>query len=776
MHFFFLPNAKSKASLVAAIALMISLVSFALWQVQPSAPSAPPSKANTPAQFSLAPAVAQLTQITQERHPIGSAAHDTVRDYLINEIKSLGLSPQVQDTFATFPKWGATGQVQNIVVRIAGRNAHTNGKAKALLLTAHYDSRENSFGAGDDGVSVISILQTLRLLKTQAPLENDLICVLTDGEEAGLLGANGFAEEHPWMKEVGMVLNFDNRGNAGPVLMFEPSVGNGKLIAGLAQAVKSPVTNSMMYEVYKALPNDTDFSVFRRTGVPGLNFALIENLSSYHTRYDRGDLISAASQQQQGEMMLSLVLYFGNQDLSQLQGEDHVYFSLPIFGLVHYPVSLALPIAGLLTLLAIYAFYLERKNKGVRLLPVLSASLLFLFQIGGIAFLMQQGWNLAGRFNPDYLKMIDPDTSHFYLLALLLLCATLFGLTQKFFYRWIRPLELSFGAVVVWLALLIFTSLSYPGASFLFAWPLLFVLCSWCVLHFIRDEKENKKIWILVSGAAFGIILFSPLIRLFNIALGFHVLAAPVILSLLLLGIFTPIMHLILETLRSRVFFIASIVFITLAAISTASFHQEFPVSTQLMYVSLPQTNSHFWMSPHATLDRTKLTVFSEQATQKSMPEIFGKNTHRKYWVEQAPSAGFEPPTIILKADQEVGDHREITLHIQSPEKAANTHVEIEGVNVLKANLHGKELSVEGKRGKKLSLKENETWDTMVYAMPSSGVDLRFTIAKRSTEETFTVRVSDTFYTLSLANNKLSIPPASKVDFFASVVSDLKMK
>ena len=105
-----------------------------------------------------------------------------------------------------------------MLVRIPGRVL-----GKALLLAAHYDSTRDGPGAADDGASVAAILETLRALKSQPALQNDLICIFTDGEEAGLLGAEAFVAEHPWAKEIGLVLNFEYRGNRGPFFMFETS-------------------------------------------------------------------------------------------------------------------------------------------------------------------------------------------------------------------------------------------------------------------------------------------------------------------------------------------------------------------------------------------------------------------------------------------------------------------------------------------------------------------------------------------------------------------------
>jgi Zn-dependent M28 family amino/carboxypeptidase len=65
------------------------------------------------------------------------------------------------------------------------------------LLAAHYDSVPTGLGASDDGAAVAAMLETLRALRAGSPPRNEVMVLLTDGEEAGLLGATAFVDEHP---------------------------------------------------------------------------------------------------------------------------------------------------------------------------------------------------------------------------------------------------------------------------------------------------------------------------------------------------------------------------------------------------------------------------------------------------------------------------------------------------------------------------------------------------------------------------------------------------
>ena len=214
-----------------------------------------------------------------------------------------------------------------------------------MVLMAHYDSVSSAPGAGDDASGVASILEIVRALKHGPPIQRDIIVLFTDGEEPGLLGAEAFAHAHPWMKDAGLILNFEARGNRGPSLLFETSQNNQPLIHFVARVAPYPIGSSLFYELYKILPNDTDFTVFRPAGIPGLNFAFGEGLEAYHSPLDTPDHLSLASLQHHGSYGLALTRHFGQLDLKALrnsQGDD-VFFDWFGSRLVTYSQQLGAP-------------------------------------------------------------------------------------------------------------------------------------------------------------------------------------------------------------------------------------------------------------------------------------------------------------------------------------------------------------------------------------------------------------------------------------------------
>jgi len=186
-------TARLRASLLLAFLLIAGTLAIEL-----NHPPTPLPLSAPPDEFSAYRALEHLKQFARKPHPMGSAEHDRVRDYLIDQLRALGLSPEIQRATGVTGKFSAAGNVENIVARQNGTRPGT----PALMLAAHYDSVPAAPGNGDDGAGVAAILETLRALHTQPPLQNDLIVLFTDGEEDGLLGASAFAAEHPWAKDV----------------------------------------------------------------------------------------------------------------------------------------------------------------------------------------------------------------------------------------------------------------------------------------------------------------------------------------------------------------------------------------------------------------------------------------------------------------------------------------------------------------------------------------------------------------------------------------------
>ncbi|HEY8460866.1 MAG TPA: M20/M25/M40 family metallo-hydrolase, partial [Blastocatellia bacterium] len=311
----------ARAARLLAWLLIIGLVWLALNGLRPSgaAPAGAPA-----AEFSSDRALAHVKAVAGEPRPIGSPAHARARDYIIEELKKLGLESRIQKTVALnqdrSPLLQAAG-VENIIAEISGYDSR-----EAVLFVSHYDTVPNSPGANDDGVGVAAMLEMARAVASGPRLKRSVILLFTDGEELGMLGARAFLDEHPLAKNVGVVINFEARGCAGPAVMFETGKDNRRLIREFASAAPRPVAHSFSYEIYRLLPNDTDFSVFKKAGLAGLNFAHIERPLYYHNRLDHAEQVDRGTLQHHGATALALARRLADGD-PQASGEgDAAYF------------------------------------------------------------------------------------------------------------------------------------------------------------------------------------------------------------------------------------------------------------------------------------------------------------------------------------------------------------------------------------------------------------------------------------------------------------------
>lgn len=287
----------------------------------------------------------ELEALAQEPRPVGSPEHTRVRERLVERLQELGLEPGIHTSTAMTGAGESRRAVtlRNVLARVEGVDP-----TGTVALVAHYDGVPLSPAAGDDGVGVVTVLEVVRALLQGPPPANDVVILLTDGEELGLLGARRFAAEHPWMEDLDVVLNLEMRGGGGPSHAFETGAENGWIVEVMAEADPSPWARSLAVEVYRRMPHDTDFTVFRQAGVQGLNFAGIHRPWVYHEPTDVVENVQEATIQHKGARVLALTRALGRRDLSRVTGPDRAFTTLPGVGMVTYPAGWALPISLIL--------------------------------------------------------------------------------------------------------------------------------------------------------------------------------------------------------------------------------------------------------------------------------------------------------------------------------------------------------------------------------------------------------------------------------------------
>lgn len=293
-------------------ALLTALVGAIVLAIVATTPPGPAGNDAPATAFSATRAMADVRVIGRAPHPTGSAEDAAVRAHLIARLQSMGLDVATAtgamdaagaDRLAKWSKSSATPPLTNIVAVLSGRDR----AAPAVLLMAHHDSVWGSPGAADDGAGVASILETVRAIKASGqPPQRDLMVLLTDGEELGLEGAKAFFAGDPRRGHVGVIVNLETRGGGGRASMFETGSDNGAMIDLFGRAVSRPVGTSLSVFIYKKLPNSTDYTVAKKLGVPGFNFAFIGRPELYHSPLATPDRLDQGALQDMGRQVLDL--------------------------------------------------------------------------------------------------------------------------------------------------------------------------------------------------------------------------------------------------------------------------------------------------------------------------------------------------------------------------------------------------------------------------------------------------------------------------------------
>lgn len=479
-------------------------IALALITIALDSPPRPLSEQAPLSTFSAARAMKHLSVIARAPHPINSAEHDVVRDYIVRTLRETGLAPQVQRITSVDPSFEIEGALENIACRLQG-----SSQKKAILLVAHYDSVAAGPGASDDGVAVAALLEAARALKSLPQLKRDIIFLFTDGEETHLLGARAFVSEHPWAKDVGIVLNFEARGIRGPSIMFETSDQNGWLISHFGQAASHPVGNSLSYEIYKRMPNNTDFTVFRHAGYSGLNFAFIDGLAYYHSEFDSIQNVEPGSLQHHGDYMLELARGFGDTTRDDVKAANMIYFDVLGTVLVRYSSSVGAAFLGLAVILIFAILYRGLRN---RRLQVGGCLLGLLAMVSGVVITVLGSWASYQLAFATHWRNIHVGLRNHPGLYTLAFCA--FGLTCAMtlyagLSRKISSLHLLVGSCIGWLALTIAMSWYFPGGTYLLLWPLLFSLLG-ALLAIAREQSTSQNMLLPLSGIP-AIVIIVPL-------------------------------------------------------------------------------------------------------------------------------------------------------------------------------------------------------------------------------------------------------------------------
>ncbi|AZQ43380.1 M28 family peptidase [Nonlabens ponticola] len=671
---------RPKSHFTSALSFLV-LIAMVWYAFSSQTPSGELEKEKDLKEWSTKRALVHVKKLSQEPHYLGSKAHEKNRTYIIRQLEKLGLKTETQSGF-TLDKYGNLSRPVNILARIEG----TANNNEALVLMCHYDSDpHSSLGASDAASGIATIIEGIRAYLTDNKPENDIIILITDGEELGLNGADLFVTKHRWAKDAKMILNFEARGSGGPSYMLvETNGGNREIINAFKEAgTNYPVANSLAYSIYKKLPNDTDLTVMREKGdINGLNFAFIGDHFDYHSQLDSYERLDRNTLAHQGSYLMALLSYFAKSDLSDglktTAGTDDIYFPLPIIDMVSFPFSwmpILIIVSGILLIFLI--FYGVRKNR-LRFKDLLVGFVPFLGSLILGYLIVNYGWQAISTadFYIDQAA-IFPYNGYAWIASAALIGTAITFFIYHAFYHKDRVASHSVAPLVfLWIICFIVAfpvsesglipAAYLPGAGF-FIVPLFAGL----IMLWLNIYKKRPNYLLLLIFTTPVIFVFTPFIKGFPVALGMKILFVAAVLSVLIFGLLVPVLgHYRKKHILGLISLFVGFAFAGYA-FAKAEFSPTQPQKTSLIYLANADDNTAQWATyDHNLSDWTLEKIDPEKNDGKDDGNtIDSKYASRYSHTTPAEYRSLKTINSKITVDTIIGDQRQIKLVVNSKDR-----------------------------------------------------------------------------------------------------------
>jgi len=740
----------------STIVSIIIIFGVIYWSFSDLKPSLNTDKNVSKTAFSIENALFHLKNISKEAHYTGAKEHKKVQNYIVKELKKMGLEVEIQTQTAINKKWLAATTAENIIAKIKGT---TTGKA--LMLLTHYDSNpHSSLGASDAGSGVVTILEGIRafLAKNQTP-KNDIIILITDAEELGLLGAQAFVDTHTLTKDVGLILNFEARGSGGPsYVLMETNGKNSKLLSEFIAAKPNfPAANSLMYSIYKKLPNDTDLTVFREdANINGFNFAFIGDHFDYHTAQDSYERLDRETLLHQADYFTTTLNHFSNCNLENLNSdEDFVYVNFPFIKLLSYPFSWVTPmlIACVIVFLLLLFFGISLNKIAVKntlrgFIPFLVALIL----CGGISFSL---WKLLLVIHPQYNDILHGFTynGYTYITAFVFLNLWILFTIYKRTSKVEKPINLLIAPIFFWLIINFIISIYLKGAGF-FIIPVISALLILAVSIFMDLEEKTKRILCTILSIP-TIYIFAPLVKMFPVGLGLKILFVSALFIVLVFGLMILSFHQKKSFWTQKWSAILAIIFFGLATYNSG-FSIENKKPNSIVYIENSDDKTAYFGTYNSTLDSYTEQVFNGNFSKGSIQNAETKSKYNTRFTYHKKTAfkNIVSSEIITEIDTIIGKKRFIELTI-IPNRKLN---KLEFITKNKLTL--KQFKVNDvlvNNGKNYTLKSGAF---LVYHLANSDKELTLSFTM-NTDEKLEIILNEISYDL-LSNKNFNIKPRTE--------------
>ena len=156
-----------------------------------------------------------------------------------------------------------------------------------------------------------------------------LMVLVTDGEEAGLMGAAALMTDRDVTSRLQAYINVevDRLGGDADALRDRARATAGSSRRGHGRR-RSPRGGSFALEIYKRLPNDTDFSILKRQDIPGpeLRRRRRQLRVSHDARH--AERLSPGTVRRTGEQVVAIVTALDAVDITAAHRADRTFFDI----------------------------------------------------------------------------------------------------------------------------------------------------------------------------------------------------------------------------------------------------------------------------------------------------------------------------------------------------------------------------------------------------------------------------------------------------------------
>ena len=317
--------------------------------------------------------------------------------------------------------------------------------------------------------------------------------------------------------------------------MFETSQNN-KAVLDLYEATDKPYSYSITPEIYRLLPNGTDFTVFLENNLTGINISVLDGLENYHTPNDNPDNLSDKSMQHYGDQVLPIVKEFvsnekySNPDVFESK-EDSIFFTLGN-QFIRYSKNTNMVLLALIALSILFAIKKLNITNIKKILKYIGINSLYTLVTVGLGYGLSRLLALINgrKFEITYLPLIKFEDVIF-IIVMIALFVGYFLIVKKFTNNFKENNEFTVSSLIGLFILSLVLTFALPGANYLTVFPAIMLSIALFIKIYLVDVRNIG--YIMLLPIALIVMLYVPTIYLFNCALTMGALCVNVFFAMI---------------------------------------------------------------------------------------------------------------------------------------------------------------------------------------------------------------------------------------------------